>query len=93
MVVQVQPVIAQETIPGQPPPTPKVDPNQPVVSVVLVRDEGNVRAKPAYFFVICFSLFLIFVLLLHYRDKTLQRHLEEAEALKSGKAIVKAGKE
>jgi len=93
IAVQIQPVVAQEAVPGQPPPTPKVDPSQPVITVVMVRDEGNVRAKPAYFFAICFSLFLVFVVLLHYRDKTLQRHLDEAEALRTGKAVVRAGKE
>ena len=47
---------------------------------MLVRDHGNVRSKPAYFFVICFSLFVVFVLMLHYRDKTLKKNLAEAEA-------------
>lgn len=79
-VIQVQQVIPQEAQPGEPPPVPTVDPTKPVISVVLVRDKGNVRAKPAYFFVICFSLFVTFVLILHYRDKTLQQHLEEAKA-------------
>jgi len=53
----------------------------------------NSEKQMAYFFAICFSLFIIFVVLLHYRDKTLQRHLDEAEALRTGKAVVKAGKE
>jgi hypothetical protein len=93
-VIQIQPVVQQTAQPGQPPPLPKVDTSQPVISVLLVRDQGNVRAKPAYFFLICFSLFLVFVLMLHYRDKTEQKHLVEAEALRTGKAIVKApGKE
>ncbi len=79
-VVQVQQVIPQPTLEGQAPPIPKVDPTKPVVSVVLVRDLGNVRLLPAIYFVICFSLFVVFVLLLHYRDKTLQKNLAEAEA-------------
>jgi len=82
-VIQVQPVIHQETLPGQAPPIPKIDPTKPVISVVMIRDQGNVRAKPAYFFAICFSLFLVFVLMLHYRDKTLQAHLAEAKALEA----------
>lgn len=69
-VVQVQQVIPQEAKPGEPPPTPKVDPEAPVISVVLIRDQGNVRLKPAMFFVICASLFAFFCLLLHFRDKT-----------------------
>lgn len=83
VVVQLQPVIPQETVAGAPPPIPKVDPTKPVISVVLERDQGNVRAKPAYFFVICFSVFLIFVLLLHYRDKTLEKNLAIAEKAKA----------
>lgn len=79
-VVQVQQVLPQVAEPGEAPPVPTVDPTKPVISIVLVRDKGNVRAKPAYFFVICFSLFVAFVLILHYRDKTLQKHLEEAKA-------------
>jgi hypothetical protein len=79
-VVQVQQVIPQETIPGHAPPLPKVDPTQPVISVVLVRDLGQARLLPAVMFVVSFALFIFFVVLLHYRDKTLRRHLEEAAA-------------
>ena len=82
-VIQIQPVIHQETLAGQAPPIPKVDPTKPIISVVMIRDQGNVRAKPAYFFAICFSLFIVFVLMLHYRDKTLQVHLAEAKALEA----------
>lgn len=87
-VIQVQPVIAQTPQEGQPPPTPVIDESQPVISVVLLYDQGSVRAKPAYFFVICFSLFVIFCLMLHYRDKTLDQHLAEAKA---GTDVVKRG--
>jgi len=82
-VIQVQPVVPQETKEGEAPPIPKVDTTKPVVSVVLIRDQGNVRAKPAYFFAICFSLFLVFVLILHYRDKTLMKNVADAEAAKA----------
>jgi hypothetical protein len=85
-VIQVQPVIDQVTEEGQAPPTPVIDESQPVISVVLLYDEGSLRAKPAYFFVISFSLFVIFCLMLHYRDKTLQQHLDDAAA---GKGLVK----
>jgi hypothetical protein len=92
VVIQVQPTVAQETVAGQAPPVPRVDPSQPVMSVVQVRDEGNVRAKPAYFFVICFSLFVVFTLMLHYREKTLQKNLAEAEAVRSsGKHLETTG--
>lgn len=82
-VVQVQKVIPQEAKPGEPPPTPKVDPDAPVISVVMIRDQGNVRAKPAAFFVICASLFVFFCLLLHFRDKTAARN-RDPDAVGSG---------
>jgi hypothetical protein len=81
-VVQVQPVVAQETRPGEAPPRPVVDEEQPVISVVLVRDLGNQRGTPALYLVISLAFFIIFVLMLHFRDRTLDRHLEEADAAK-----------
>ena len=88
-VVQVQQVIPQETIPGHAPPLPKVDPTQPVISVVLVRDLGQARLLPAVMFVVSFSLFIFFVVLLHYRDKTLRRNLEAAAAEETSTDVVK----
>jgi hypothetical protein len=86
LVVQVQKVIPQEAKPGEPPPTPKVDPDAPVISVIMIRDQGNVRAKPAAFFVISFSMFVFFSLLLHFRDKTAARNRDpEAAASGSGR--------
>ncbi len=79
-VVQVQQVIPQETKPGEPPPLPRVDPDQPVISVVLERDLGNVRFIPFLYFVISLALFAFFVLVLHYRDKTLVKNLQAAKA-------------
>lgn len=77
-VVQVQPVISQPTVPGQAPPIPKVDPTQPVVSVVLIRDIGNERVIPALYFVICLTLFILFAWVLHSREKTLLKNKELA---------------
>ena len=88
-VVAVQQVVPQATIPGHAPPLPKVDPTQPVIYVVMVRDLGQARVLPAVMFVIAFSLFLFFVVLLHYRDKTLRRNLAEAEAEERERADVK----
>lgn len=79
-VVQVQQVIPQETKPGEPPPLPKVDPAQPVISVVMERDLGDVRFIPFLYFVVSVSLFAFFVLVLHYRDKTLVKNLQAAKA-------------
>ncbi len=88
-VVQVQQVIPQETLPGHAPPLPVVDPTQPVISIVMVRDLGQARVLPAVMFVIAFALFIFFVILLHYRDLTLRKNLEEDE--EERKALEAAG--
>lgn len=77
-IVQVRQVIPQVPRPGEAPPVPKVDPNAPVVSVVMVRDLGTERLIPAIYLVISLALFVFFVVVLHYRDKILDRHLAEA---------------
>ena len=79
-VVQVQEVIEQEPVPGEPPPTPVVDEDEPVISVVMVRDIGDLRFPAA---VITVSSTLIFVLLcwvLHQRERILETNLAAAEA-------------
>lgn len=80
-VVQVQKVVTQEAVPGEPPPLPKVDSSAPVISVVLVRNLGDVRLIPFLYFVICLSLFVIFASVLHHREKVLNRNKAEAEEL------------
>jgi hypothetical protein len=83
-VVQVQPVIPQEAQPGEAPPLPKVDPSQPVYSVVLVRDLGDVRLIPFIYFLISLSLFIIFAVVLHNREKVLLANKAMAEAAAEG---------
>jgi hypothetical protein len=68
-VVEVQPVIEQPTLEGQPPPRPIVDPNQPVISVVMERDLGSRRLNPALICIGSLLLFSAFATMLHYRDK------------------------
>jgi len=83
-VVQVQPVIAQETKAGEAPPTPIVDQSKPVISEVLVRDLGDVRLIPFLYFVISLSLFILFAWTLHNRDKILMKNKAVAEAAAKG---------
>jgi hypothetical protein len=83
-VVQVQPVIPQVAQPGAAPPLPEVDPTQPVYSVVMVRDLGDVRLIPFIYFVISLSLFIIFALVLHNREKVLLKNKAMAEAAAKG---------
>jgi hypothetical protein len=68
-VVQVQQVIPQETQPGEAPPRPKVDPNQPIISVVMERNLGALRIHSAFITVGSLLLFIVGATMLHYRDK------------------------
>ena len=83
-VVQVQPVVPQEAKAGEAPPLPVADESKPVVSVVLVRDLGDVRLIPFLYFVISLSLFILFAWILHNRDKTLTKNKALAEAAAEG---------
>jgi hypothetical protein len=69
VVVRVQGVVPAEQVPGQPPPTPVADAEQPVVSVVMVRDLGS-RRQPAIFLTIASAIaFGVCCNSLHRRDK------------------------
>jgi hypothetical protein len=69
VVVRAQQVVPREQVPGQPPPIPEADGEQPVVSVVMVRDLGS-RRQPAIFLTIaCAIAFGICCNVLHRRDK------------------------
>ncbi|MEY2448029.1 MAG: hypothetical protein QOH79_1505 [Acidimicrobiaceae bacterium] len=68
-IVEVQAVIPQETLPGQAPPTPKVDPNAPVISVVMIRSLGDLRFPGFMLFIVGGTLFAITCNTLHRRDK------------------------
>ena len=68
-VVQVQEVIDQPLVPGQAPPRPIIDESKPVISVIMVRDLGNVRLKPALVTLGSLCIFAALCLYLHERDK------------------------
>lgn len=69
-VVEVQGVIDQgPTQPGQAPPRPEVDPDAPVVMLVLERDLGNLRLRPAALTIFSTIVFGIGANALHRRDK------------------------
>ncbi len=69
LMVQVQPVRAQEAPPGGAPPRPEVDPAQPRVSVVMLRDLGALRRNPAIATISSMLIFGLLVYQLHTRDK------------------------
>jgi hypothetical protein len=72
-VVRVQAVVPVEVEPGEAPPTPDADPDQPVISVIMERDLGNVRVRPAVFTIACFVIFLVLAWMLHRRDQDAAR--------------------
>jgi hypothetical protein len=67
-IIQVQPVIEQETVPGEAPPTPEGDPAEPVVSVIMERNLGDVRFPGAMLTIFSGGMFAVTVLMLHRRD-------------------------
>jgi hypothetical protein len=67
-------VIPQQTIPGQAPPTPQVDPSQPVISVVMIRSLGDVRFPGFMTFLISGILFALVCNTLHRKDKIQARN-------------------
>lgn len=76
-LVQVQEVIHQPLVPGQPPPRPIADESKPVISVIMIRDLGNLRLKPALVALGSLCIFGALCLFLHERDKLAWR-LREA---------------
>jgi hypothetical protein len=81
-IVQIQPVLAQETLPGQAPPLPKADESQPVVSVIMERDLGQRRTPGALLAVASGIMFGLLCVSLHRRDlRAMQaRGLDPAKA-------------
>lgn len=68
-VVQVQEVIDQPLVPGLPPLRPVIDADKPVISVIMIRDLGNLRLKPALVTIGSMCIFIALCLFLHERDK------------------------
>jgi hypothetical protein len=69
-VVQVQPVIEQPDVDGAPA-EPRPDTSQPVTTVVMERNLGNLR-QPSMFFAVANTIaFAVFCVLLHRRDKAI----------------------
>ncbi len=69
LVVQVQPVLEQETPPGGAPPRPQVDPAQAPVAVGMIRNLGALRRNPAIATISSMLIFGLLVYQLHTRDK------------------------
>ena len=86
-VVQVQRVIEQEPEPGQAPPTPEVDPDEPVISVVMIRDIGDRRFPAAMITIGSTLIFALLCWVLHQRERILEANVAHAEAVRNGTAV------
>ncbi|HBL08990.1 MAG TPA: hypothetical protein DDZ64_08000 [Acidimicrobiaceae bacterium] len=82
-VVQLQSVVDQPTLPGEAPARPVADPDEPVVSVVMMRDLGNLRLRPALVTIGSLLVFLALCHWLHVRDKEVMARREEFESAKA----------
>jgi len=83
-VVQVQKVIEQEAEPGQAPPTPEADTDEPVISVVMLRDIGDRRFPAAMITIGSTLIFGLLCWVLHQRERILEANLAHAEAVRAG---------
>lgn len=68
-IVQVQPVVFQEPVPGEPPPSPTPDEDEPVISVIMQRDLGDVRFPAAMLTIFSGIMFGVLCSMLHRRDQ------------------------
>ncbi len=81
-IVQIQQV-TQESItnlPGTAPKRPEIDPDAPVVSIVMIRNLGNLRLVPAMISLGSLIIFLGLCYMLHERDKLVMARRAEFEA-------------
>ncbi len=79
-LVQMQQVVEQKLVPGQPPPRPVADATKPVISVIMVRDLGDRRLKPALVTLGSLAIFSALCLFLHERDKLVWQRRAAFEA-------------
>ena len=78
-IVQMQAVLPEsiDNLPGQVPKRPIADPDEPVVSVVMIRDLGNLRLIPALVTLGSLLIFLALCYMLHERDKIVMARVAE----------------
>lgn len=81
-VVQLQAIDEEALIveEGQAPRFPAVDEDAQIISVVLVRDLGNVRFPPAMVTLGSLLIFTALAYMLHLRDRATMRRVDEHEA-------------
>jgi hypothetical protein len=73
-IVQFQPAIPQEAVPGEPPPVPVADEDAQVISAVLVRDIGERRLPASLITIGSGLIFGLLCAMLHQRDRRVAEH-------------------
>lgn len=78
-IVQMQAVTPEsiDNLPGRAPKRPVADPDEPVVSVVMIRNLGNLRLVPALVTLGSLLIFLALCYMLHERDKVVMARVAE----------------
>lgn len=80
-VVQLQPTVAQTSLPGEPPPSPVLDESAPVIDVLMIRDLGAVRQPAWALGILSLISFVILAYSLHKRDEEGMANRRAAEAV------------
>lgn len=73
--IQLVPVVPQTAVPGEAPPTPIPDTEQPVITVVMERNLGNLRVPAALVTIGSALLLGLVCYALHRRDQLTEEHL------------------
>ena len=73
-IVQFQPAIPQEAVPGEPPPEPVADEDAQVISAVLVRDSGQRRLPASLITIGSGLIFGLLCAMLHQRHRRVAEH-------------------
>lgn len=81
-VVEVRPVIPQQTEPGRAPPPPIIDESQPPIYVVMLRNLGTQRLPAALITMGVGIIFALTLYLMHRREKLVNQHLAGTEVEK-----------
>ncbi len=81
-IVQIQQVTEESTtnLPGTAPKRPEVDPDAPIVSIIMIRNLGNLRLVPAMITIGSLIIFLGLCYMLHERDKLVMARRAEFQA-------------
>ena len=81
-IIQVQQVTAESitNLPGEAPKRPEIDDSEPVVSIIMIRNLGNLRLVPALIAIGSLLVFLGLCYMMHERDKLVMARRAAFEA-------------